>query len=56
MGGRIITQGAAAIRALYVIETIVPTAFLLLGMMLISCYRLGDEPAAAPTPELPPHA
>ncbi len=45
-GGRIITQGASAIHALYVIETIVPTAFLLLGMLLISQYRLADELAA----------
>lgn len=41
-GGRIIDQGADAIRALYVIETIVPTLVLCVGLVLIACYRLGE--------------
>jgi glycoside/pentoside/hexuronide:cation symporter, GPH family len=42
VGGKIIQQSAGAIRALYVIETIVPTCVLLCGLLLILNYRLDE--------------
>lgn len=53
VGGKLIEQGADAIRALYIIETIIPTSVLVIGLVLIFGYRLDEKLLDAQRTEIP---